>query len=87
MLGERLSPNTLTHFKSSLLLDVVSLLPKARFASMLTGLQIDDLVELFEHFPLGKLHQTIDLLLPRTRLLIKKELSYAENSAGLLMRR
>ena len=86
-LGARLLPESLTHFEPSLLLEVVSSLSKTRFASMLTSLQTDDLVELFELLPLAKRRKGMDLLVPRTRLLVKEGLSYAEDSAGRLMRR
>ena len=86
-LGDGLRADTLTHFEPSLLFDVVTLLPKARLASMLSALQTDDLVELFETLPFETSHRLLDLLLPRTRLLIRQGLGYAEDSAGRLMRR
>ena len=86
-LGDGLLPDTLTHFEPSLLSDVVALLPKVRLASMLSALQTDDLVELFETLPSETSHRLLDLLLPRTRLLIRQGLRYAEDSAGRLMRR
>lgn len=87
LLGERLLAESLTHFEPALLLEVVSSLSKSRFASMLTSLQTDDLVELFELLPLDKRRKAMDLLVPRTRLLVKQGLSYSEDSAGRLMRR
>ncbi len=87
VLGDGLLPDTLTHFEPSLLSDVVDLLPKARLTSMLSSLQTDDLVELFETLPSETSHRLLDLLLPKTRLLIRQGLGYAEDSAGRLMRR
>ena len=86
-LGGGLLADTLTHFEPSLLSDVVGFLPKVRLASMLSSLQTDDLVELFETLPSETSHSLLDLLLPRTRLLIRQGLGYAEDSAGRLMRR
>ena len=86
-LGDGLLADTLTHFEPSLLSDVIATLPRMRLASMLSSLQTDDLVELFETLPSDTSHRLLDLLLPRTRLLIRQGLSYAEDSAGRLMRR
>ena len=87
ILGNSLPPEILLEFKIDILLSVIEILGKKRFAYLTNKLRIEDILHILEQFKENEREKIIPNLSLIKQKIVTKALTYPKNCAGLLMER
>ena len=82
---DRLDPELLTHLDDVVREDVLEQLEPAEVAAVITELETDDAIDVFEDVAEADQGSVLARLSPSDRALVEQALSYPEDSAGRLM--
>lgn len=84
---DQLDPELLTHMDDVVREDVLEILEPEEVAAVLTELDTDDALDVFEDIPESAQQGVLDQLSPSDRALLEQAMTYPEDSAGRLMQR
>ena len=87
LLKNKLNPEILLEFKIDILLSVIDILGKKKFAILTNKLPIADVLQILEQFQDEERTKIVSNLSSVKQKIIKKALAYPKNCAGLLMHR
>lgn len=84
---DQLDPELLTHMDDVVREDVLEILEPEEVAAVLSGLDTDDALDVFEDIPEADQEGVLLQLSPSDRALLEQAMTYPEDSAGRLMQR